>query len=275
MEKIPLPTSVRTQPGKDTRHNIIIIEPFFPGYGTTIGNAIRRNLLSTLAGAAVTSFKIKGGLHEFSAIPHIKEDVIEFTLNLKMLRLKIFTEQPVRLFLKATGERKVTAADIEPNSDVEIINKNLHIATLTDKKASLEIEMIVTSGRGYVPTEAKEKEVLEQGMISVDSNFSPIERIGFRVENVRVGQMTNWDKLILDIVTDGTLTPQEAVHAAVKDLLDHLSFIEQKIFMESAEEGEKKEEISIEKIKAEDTHQEVKTEEAEIKKKRKYKKHVE
>ncbi len=228
MEKIPLPTSLTIEEGEAPNIATLTIEPCFPGYGTTLGNAIRRNLLFGLPGAAVVSFKVKGASHEFSGIPSVKEDIVEISLNLKMLRLKVFTDQPVKITLKASGEKKITAKDFEPNSDVEIVSKDLHIATLTDKKASFEMEAIVRQGRGYVPTEAREKEEVETGMIRIDSNFSPIEKVGFKVENVRVGQMTNWDKLVVNIQTDGTIMPKTAIHNAVEGILEHFKFIEEK-----------------------------------------------
>lgn len=256
MEKTPLPTSLTITMGDAPNKATLILEPCYPGYGTTIGNSIRRHLLTSLSGAAVTSFKIKGIQHEFSGIKDAKEDVVEVSLNLKMLRLKVFSDQPVKLTLKVNGEKKITAKDFTPNSDVEIVNKDLYIATLTDKKASFEMEVTVSQGRGYVPTESREEE-LEPGVISIDSNFSPVEKVGFRVENVRVGQMTNWDKLIIDIQTDGSITPAQAVHMSVKDLLEHFVFIEQQ--------------SSIEAEKVADVAKEI-VAEAEPKKKRKSKK---
>lgn len=226
MEKIPLPTKVEFLPGENKNTSIVIIEPCYPGYGTTIGNALRRILLSSLPGAAVKSFKIKGALHEFSSINNIKEDLVEISLNLKLLRLKVFSEEPVKLELKVKGEKKVSAGDIKPNSDVEIANPELHIATLTDKEAELDMEIIVSKGRGYITTESREKEELEVGMIAIDSLYSPIQKIGYKIENVRVGQMTNWDKLILTIETDGTITTQEALNQASNLMLEHFVFIE-------------------------------------------------
>lgn len=235
MEKIPLPTTVKITSGTEPHSAQVVVEPCFPGYGTTIGNSIRRHLLSSLPGAAVTGFKVKGVQHEFSAIPEIEEDVIEISLHLKKLRLKVFSDAPVKLELHASGEKKVTAADIEKNSDVEIMNKDLVIATLTDKKANLDMEIYVSRGRGYLPTEAREKEEIEPGVIIIDSNFSPIEKVGFKTENVRVGHMTNWERLILNIKSDGTLHPKEAVHIAVKDLLEHFKYIEENTVLTDAE----------------------------------------
>lgn len=229
MENIPLPSVVEVVPGATEHVAKIIIEPFFPGYGTTIGNALRRVLLSSLPGAALTSFSVKGIQHEFSNLPNIKEDFVEIALNLKLVRLKVHSPEPVRLKLKVKGERKVTAGDIETSSDVEIVNPEQHIATLTDDAANLEIELIARQGRGYQPTEAREKEELEVGMVALDALFSPVRKVGFLVESVRVGQMTNWDKLILEIETDGSIPPKAATEAAIAYLKDHLAAIMEKL----------------------------------------------
>lgn len=243
MEQIILPSKIEIKKGKTINEATIVMEPCYYGYGTTLGNALRRVILSSLPGAAVTAVKIKGVQHEFSTIPHVKEDVVEIILNLKQLRIKVFSPEPVRLFLKMKGEGEVTAADIEKSADVEIVNKDLRIATLTNKNAELEMELIVSQGRGYVPVEAREKEKLEVGMIAIDSIFTPIRNIGYRVENVRVGDITNYDKLILNIETDGTITPEEALRQGAQLLIDHFNlFIEkpkkQKVTEEIKEEVE-------------------------------------
>lgn len=221
MENIPLPTKIEVQKGDSPNEGILIVEPCFSGYGTTIGNALRRVLLSSLPGASVTAVKIKGAQHEFSTLKNVKEDVLEILLNFKSLRLKVFTDEKIRLKLKAKGEKEVTAKDIEADSSVEIANPELHLATLTDKNAELDIEFIVEKGRGYVPTEERNKEEEEVGLIAIDSLFSPIKNVGLKVENVRVGQLTNFDKLTLTIETDGTITPEEAVVESTKILIDH------------------------------------------------------
>lgn len=251
MDTIPLPSKITIQEGKNKNNSIFIIEPCYPGYGTTLGNALRRNLLSSLPGAAVVSYKIKSAQHEFSSIENVKEDLVDISLNLKQLRLKVFTDEPVRLELKAKGEKKITAHDIVPNSNVDIINKNLLLLTLTDKNAQIDMEIVVSRGRGYVPSEAREQGNLEIGMITIDSNFTPIVRVGFSVENVRVGQMTNWDKLVLDIETDGTVSPNEAMHIALKDLIDHFSCVLQNIpqIIVKVEEVESKIAADLEKEK--------------------------
>lgn len=229
MEHIPLPTTVTVVAGDNERLATVAVEPLFPGYGTTVGNALRRVLLSSLPGAAITSFSVKGVPHEFSAQAGIKEDFIEIALNLKQVRLKVHSADPVRLHLSAQGERKVTAGDIATSSDAEIVSREQTIATLTDPSANLEIELIAKQGRGYEPTEAREKEELEVGMIALDALFSPIRKVGFQVENVRVGQMTNWDRLVLEIETDGTITPKDALLEASRYVIEHFNFVVDKV----------------------------------------------
>lgn len=224
MEAFPLPHAVTSDKVSTSRARVTI-EPCYPGYGTTLGNALRRVLLSSLPGAAVTAVKITGVDHEFSTIPGVKEDVVDLLLNIKQLRLRVHSAEPVRFSLKVSGEREVTAADIDSTSDVQVINGDLHLATLTEKKASLEIEFIAQQGRGYVPVENREGQKLEIGTIAVDALFSPVRRVGYTVENVRVGQMTNFDKLILDVETDGSLSPLEAVKQASQLLIDHFGVI--------------------------------------------------
>jgi len=225
MEEILLPSKIELTPGKDERNATLTVEPCWHGYGTTLGNALRRVMLSSLPGAAVTAVKIKGASHEFAGLPGVQEDVLELMLNLKMLRMRLFTDEPVRLTLKVKGEKEVTAADIEAVSDVEIVNPDLHLATLTDKKAELEMEIFVGRGRGYVPVEERSKEKPELGMIAVDAVYSPVREVGWKVENVRVGQITNFDKLIMAIETDGTITPQEALDQSLRIILDHFNLI--------------------------------------------------
>jgi len=225
MENISLPTNITFDKGKNENESIVNIWPCFPGYGTTLGNALRRVLLSSLPGAAVTSYKAKVVQHEFSTIPHIKENLVEISLNLKQLRLKLHSEDLQILILKVKGVKDVKASDIKAPSQVEIVNPDLHIATLTDKEAELDLEIKVERGRGYLPTENREKEEIEVGQINIDAIFTPIKNIGFKLDNVRVGQMTNYDKLILNIETDGTITPQEALNQATQILIDQFDFI--------------------------------------------------
>lgn len=221
---IQLPTEPKII-SKEGNRAVFEIGPLYPGYGTTIGNTLRRVLISSLEGAAVTFVKIKGVDHEFSAIPGILEDVIEIILNLKKIRFKSFNEEPVTLMLNAKGERKVTAGDIETVSDVQIINKDQHIATITDKKTELEMEITIERGIGYVPAEQRQKEKLTVGKIAIDGIFTPIKNVNFTVENIRVGQRTDYNKVLLDVETDGSVSPEEAVKKASQILIDHFIII--------------------------------------------------
>lgn len=259
MENILLPSKIEFKEGKNKNEGMVVIEPCHQGYGTTLGNALRRVLLSSLPGAAVTAIKIKSVSHEFSTIPYVKEDIIEIILNLKQLRLKVFSEEPVRLNLKVKGEKDVKAKDIEKSSAVEIINSDLHIATLTNKNAELEMEIFASQGRGYVPTESQEKENLEIGVIAVDSIFTPIKNIGYKVEDTRVGQITNYDKLTLTIETDGTISPKEAFLQAVNILMDHFKLLSEidKKKEKIKEAKEVKEEIKEEISPAEEPKKEI------------------
>lgn len=223
MEPILLPTKFEITSSEKPNEGILVLEPCYYGYGTTIGNALRRVLLSSLPGAAVTAVKIKGAQHEFSSIALVKEDVLDIILNLKLLRLRLFRDEPVRLSLKVKGERKVTAKDFEKNADVEIVNSDLHIATLTDKKAEFELEVVVERGRGYSPTESRPRVNQEIGMVMIDALFSPVRNVGYRVENARVGEITNYDRLIMTIETDGTVSPEDAVRESAKILMNYVS----------------------------------------------------
>jgi DNA-directed RNA polymerase subunit alpha len=197
------------------------IEACYPGYGTTLGNAFRRVLLSSLPGTAVTGVKIKGVQHEFSTIPYVIEDVVQIILNLKQIRFKMHaTDKPVRLTLKAKGEKEVKSKDIKEVSGVEIVNKDIHIATLTNNKAELEMEIEVESGLGYLPTEQQKKGKLEVSKIAVDAIFSPVRKVNSSIENMRVGEKTNYDRLKINIETDGTITPKEAFLKAAQILVN-------------------------------------------------------
>ena len=222
MQNIALPKKIEFKAGNTSGEGQIIVEPLYPGYGMTLGNSLRRVLLSSLPGAAVIGVKIKGVSHEFMALPGLKEDILEVVLNLKQLRLKIFTEEEVTLTLKAKGQGQITAADILKNSDVEITNPELVIANLTEANATLEMEILVKEGRGYKMSEGGKRDN-EIGYIEIDSIFSPVLSVSIDVENARVGKMTNWDKLVLNIKTDKTITPQEAFEQSVKILVDQFS----------------------------------------------------
>lgn len=222
MKDFQLPTKLEIE--KDTAsatYGKFIGEPFERGFGTTMGNALRRVLLSSLPGAAVTSVKIEGVFHEFSTIPGVTEDVTILILNIKGVRLRLYSEKAKAIRLKKKGPGEVTAGDLAVDSEVTILNPDLHIATL-DKNAVLDMELIVKPGRGYVPAERNKEEGLPIGVIPIDSIFSPIKRVNFNVESARVGRITDYDKLLLDVWTDGSITPQEAVTAAGSILRDHL-----------------------------------------------------
>lgn len=243
MENISLPSKIEFTPGENANESIASIQPCFPGYGTTMGNSLRRVLLSSLPGTAVTAFKIHGVSHEFTTVDNVKEDVIEIVLNLKQLRLKSHSAEPVRLTLKASGEKKVTAKDIAKNADVEIANPELVICTLTAKTAEIEMDIVVDNGRGYVPSEQKDKEGLETDMILIDSIYTPVKNVGIKVDHVRVGQMTNYENLLLTIETDGSLSPESALAQANAILVDHFNFITENVTNSEKPKKAKKEEV--------------------------------
>jgi len=199
------------------------IEPLEAGYGMTLGNALRRMLLSSLPGAAVTSIRIEGVQHEFQDIPNVMEDVTDIVLNVKKLRLRSFSDHPVSMRLEVNGEREVTAADIAAPSTVEIVNPDLHIATLDNENAHLEMELVVETGRGYVPADSKEDQPI--GVIPVDAIYTPVHKVNYTIEHTRVGQMTNYDKIVLDITTDGTITPDEALRQSADTLVQHFTLL--------------------------------------------------
>jgi len=222
------------------------IEALHPGYGVTIGNALRRVILSSLPGAAITQIKIKGVQHEFSTIPGVLEDVIMIILNLKQLRFKVFGDEPQRITLKARGEKEVKGSDFESNSQVELASPNVHIATLTDKKADFEIEAQVEKGLGYMPVEKRKETKLEIGQLPIDAIFTPIKKVSMHVENMRVGDRTDFDKLTFNIETDGTISPEEAFAESADILVKQFSlmseaFVKKESVVKSTEGKEKKE----------------------------------
>ncbi len=224
MEAISLPNQAKVNDLGENKYSVIL-EPLYPGYGVTIGNTMRRVLLSSMPGSAVTSVKIKFVDHEFSTIPHVKEDVIQIILSLKQLRVKSFSAEPVKLSLKVKGEKVVTAADIKETDQVQVINKDLHIATLDSKNSELDMELTVEQGRGYVPVEARENLKPEVGVIAIDAIFTPVRSVHFDVSNVRVGQLTNFDKLEIVMETDGSISGQEATDIAAHILVDHFTML--------------------------------------------------
>jgi DNA-directed RNA polymerase subunit alpha len=199
------------------------LEPLEPGFGVTIGNALRRVLLSSLPGAAVTSIKIDGVYHEFSAIPGVKEDTTELVLNVKQLRLRSVSDRPIQLRIEASGAGEVTAADIIAPPDVEVVNPELHLATIDHDDTHLTIEMVIERGKGYVPAEHRDGNPI--GSIPVDAIFTPIKRVNYSIEPVRVGQETNFERLVLEVWTDGTTQPDEAVAQSAQILIQHLDLL--------------------------------------------------
>ncbi len=210
----------------------LIAEPLERGFGTTLGNALRRVLLSSIEGAAVTAVKIPGALHEFSTIKGVKEDVVDIILNIKKLRFKVYADGKKIVGIKGKGPKQLTGEDIQCDSSVEILNPDQVIATL-DKDATFEAEMYVKKGKGYVPAEFNKEEELPVNMIAVDSVFSPIRRVNFTVEKARVGRATDYDRLIMEIWTDGGVTPEKAISQAAAILIEHLN-----LFVVEEEEGE-------------------------------------
>jgi DNA-directed RNA polymerase subunit alpha len=207
-------------------------EAFERGFGTTVGNSLRRVLLSSLTGAAVTTVRIEGVLHEFSTVPGVTEDVTAIILNIKSLRFKLHTDKAKTVRLRKKGPGEAKGADITHDADLVILNPELHIATL-DKEAVLDMEMVVKPGRGYVPAERNKEEGLPIGVLAVDSIYSPVKRVNFQVENARVGRMTDYDKLMLEIWTDGSITPRDALSEAASILREHLD-----IFVSPEDVGE-------------------------------------
>lgn len=223
---IPLPQKPTVVQDDGTRA-VIEIEGLYPGYGHTIGNSMRRILLSSLVGSAVTLVKIDGVGHEFSTLEGVMEDVTDLTLNLKQMRFLLHESGPFTIVLSAAGEQEVNAKDFKMPSQVELVSPDLHIATLTAKKAKLHIEAVVESGRGYVPVEARSKEKVDVGSIALDAAFSPVRHVHYEVENMRVGDRTDYHRLLLTIETDGSLTPQGAFMSAAEILTDQFSAMRQ------------------------------------------------
>lgn len=239
---------MRVEVDKDTlspTYGKFIAEPFERGFGSTVGNSLRRVLLSSLTGAAVTSVRIESVLHEFSTVPGVTEDVTGIILNVKSLRMKLHTDKPKTVHLRKKGPGEAKASDIIHDADVEMLNLDLHIATL-DKEATLDMEMVVKPGRGYVPAERNKEEGLPIGVIPVDSIFSPIKRVNFQVENARVGRVTDYDKLVMEIWTDRSISPQDALSTAAGILREHLT-----IFMSPDQLVEPKPELAREEERKE------------------------
>ena len=225
MENLLLPFKIEFNEGATPNTGSVSISPCYHGYGTTLGNAYRRVLLSSLPGAAVEAFKIKGVQHEFSTMEGVKEDITEIMLNLKQLVVKVYSDEPVILNLIKKGSGAVTAKDIEKNSNVEVINKDLVIANVTGAKNTLEMEITVGRGRGFKPVEQKDRKNYDLGTIVVDSIYTPVKDVGYRVEYTRVGDITNYEKLTLNIETNGTISVFNTMEQANQILMDHFTII--------------------------------------------------
>jgi len=246
---------------REKEHKAVFeIEGLYPGYGITIGNSLRRVLLSSLEGAAVTQVKIDGVQHEFSTMEGVLEDVISIILNIKKLRFKIHSEEPQKIILRIKGEKEVKGSDFEVPTQLELINKDLHIATLTDKKSELNMELIVKKGLGFVIAEQDKRDKLDVGQISIDSIFTPVKGVNFRVENMRVGKRTDFEQLFLEVETDGTIEPESAFKKALQILVDHFSALigkreeltEELVKDEVVKEEKKEEKTDVGKIKVEE-----------------------
>lgn len=222
MIEIEKPNITLIDKNDNNTYGKIVVEPLERGYGTTLGNSLRRILLSSLPGAAVTSINIQGVLHEFSTLPGVREDVSEIILNIKDIAAKMNVNEPVQLLIDAKGPKEVTAADIITGVDVEIVNEDLHIATL-EEGAELIIEMEMERGRGYVVADKNKKENQTIGVIPIDSIYTPVKKVNFTVEDTRVGNRNDFDKLTLEVWTDGTIDPEESVSLGAKILNEHLN----------------------------------------------------
>jgi len=237
---IPLPQPIKIIK-KDKNKALFEITGLYPGYGTTIGNSLRRVLLSSLSGFAITEVKIKGAPHEFSTVPGILEDTIMILLNLKNLRFKIYDGDLQKIQLKVKGEKDVKGSDFDLSTQIKLINPETHIATITDKKTELEIEIQVEKGIGYEPKDNRKTKRTEIGTISLDAIYTPIRNVNLEVENMRVGERTDFDKLNLEIETDGTITPEEAFFEACDILMKYFNIIsEGKDLSETKEKEEVK-----------------------------------
>ncbi len=248
MIEIEKPQVETIESSDDATFGKFVIEPLERGYGTTVGNSLRRILLSSLPGSAVTSVQIENVLHEFSTIEHVYEDVTTILLNLKELALKIYSEEEKTMELEVSGEGEVFASDIQHDSDVEILNPDLKIATITGN-GSLSMKIFAEKGRGYRRAEANKREDQPIGVIPIDSIFTPVKRVTYQVENTRVGQAANYDKLTLDVWTDGSIRPEEAISLGAKVFTEHLNvFVNMTDEAQHAEIMVEKEEDQKEKV---------------------------
>lgn len=253
LQEIYLPEDIDiTEEGSHTAN--ITIKPYHPGYGPTVGNALRRVLLSSLPGAAITQMKLEGVDHEFSAIEGVQEDMVTLMLNIKGIRVSSISKEPIEIRLHKEGKGKVTANDFEIPPEVTLINPDHLIATLTDSKASLELMCVVEQGRGYVPSETQDPKARRIGTIALDAVFTPVERVSFSVENVRVGQVTDYHALKMTITTNGSISPHEALQQAASILRDH--FTQLAGDFNGILTGRRPHEEIVEEVAAEDTQTE-------------------
>jgi len=244
MISLPIKPKIIKEEGNKS---IFEIGELHPGYGITIGNALRRVLLSSLEGAAITQVKISGVSHEFSTIPGVLEDVISIILNLKKLRFKVFSDEPQKAVLNVKGEKDVKGSDFKVPSQLELISKDVHLATLTSKNANLEIEVKIEKGIGYQLKDNRNEEEVEVGAILIDSIFTPVQKVSYRSENMRVGDRTDFDKLFLEVETDGTISPEEALIQSSNILLKHFDLISNSFEVTKAKKPAKKKVIKEEK----------------------------
>lgn len=235
---------------EEENKGVFEIDNLYPGYGHTLGNSLRRIILSSMLGAAITSLKIDGVSHEFTAIDGIKEDVLTIILNLKKVRFKMTSDEPQKATLKINGKNEITAGKIEHPAQLEVLNKDLYIAKLTDSKASLNVEMTVERGLGFVPKEALQKEKVEAGNIAVDAVFTPVQRVSYEVENMRYGEKTNYNRLRINIETDGTISPRETLQKSIEIMIRQLqAIVEFKPLPEEEKEEEEKDERKVDEKK--------------------------
>jgi len=250
---IILPTKPRVVKDEPTK-GIFEIDNLYPGYGHTLGNSLRRIILSSLPGAAITSIKIEGAEHEFSVIDGVREDVISIILNLKQLRFKLHSDESQEITLSVKGNKKVTASDIKTSSQVEVLNPDLYIAEITDKTGKLEITMRIERGLGFVTKEEHQRGKVEIGTIAIDAIFTPIRRVSYEVENMRVGDNTNYNRLRLNIETDGSITPKESLNRSIRIMIEQLDAMLDHEIRNVAkieiEDSEEKETVSSDEVKS-------------------------
>lgn len=266
MQLIPLPQKPKYIPASENA-GIIEISGCYPGYGTTLGNALRRVLLSSLDGSAITAVKIKGVSHEFSAIPDVLEDVIQIVLNLKQIRFKLFGVEKATATLKVKGEKKINAGMIEGASNLEVINKNAPIATITKATGELEMELTIETGIGYVPVEQQNRTNKEVGVIALDAIYTPIKKVNYSISNMRVGKRTDFEKISLEILTDGSISPLEAFSKSVEVLVKQFSAMEE--IREGNEEQEERDILEVEEKEEKETMVKYEKEKVEKEKKEK------